>query len=458
MLGSGEYQVAPTLDGIRRDHCARYEWAAKALPPGSRVLDVACGVGYGAFILAEAGHIVQGIDRDEDAVAYGQEHYAHERVTLVASDVSKLTAHSGAPRYDAVTCFETIEHVEDAVPLLKTLAGLAPVLLASVPNEAVFPFKSPLNAHRGYAFHHRHYRRSEFDDLLRQTGWTGKEWLGQIGPTSEVEPEIEGRTLVIRADRAEAGAYAIPAARASTGDGPAAPKHVAILGLGPSMLEFVDNAKRMGGRRAYCDEVWAINALGDVIQCDRVFHMDDVRIQEIRAAALPEGNIAAMLSWLKTHPGPIYTSRTHPNYPGLVAFPLEDVINKLGYIYFNNTAAYALAYALYLGVEEISFFGIDFTYPNMNSAEKGRACVEFWLGVGAARGIRFNFANRTTLFDAIEGDEAKLYGYDTVDVKVSQIASGEARVDFSPKEKLPTAAEIEARYDHGKHPSALVKS
>jgi hypothetical protein len=49
--------------------------------------------------------------------------------------------------------------------------------------------------------------------------------------------------------------------------------------------------------------------------------------------------------------------------------------------YFNSTAAYAVAYAIHMGVKKISVFGMDFTYPNAHDAEKGRACVEFWLGI-----------------------------------------------------------------------------
>jgi hypothetical protein len=117
-------------------------------------------------------------------------------------------------------------------------------------------------------------------------------------------------------------------------------QHVAILGLGPSLNAYVDLVKRLGARRRFADEVWAINALGDVVQCDRIFHMDDVAVQEARAAAKPESNIAAMVEWMRSHPGPIYTSTVRDGYPGLVAFPLQDVINALGYAYFNNTAAY----------------------------------------------------------------------------------------------------------------------
>jgi hypothetical protein len=163
------------------------------------------------------------------------------------------------------------------------------------------------------------------------------------------------------------------------------PNHVAILGMGPSLAQYMAIVRGLCGRSAYCDEVWAINGLGDVFQCDRIFHMDDVRIQEIRAAAAPESNIANMLRWLKKHPGPVMTSRAHPDYPGLVEFPLEDVINDLGFAYLNNTAAYAVAYAIHLGVKKISLYGCDFTYANAHDAEKGRACVEYWLGFAKAR-------------------------------------------------------------------------
>ena len=170
--------------------------------------------------------------------------------------------------------------------------------------------------------------------------------------------------------------------------------HIAILGLGPSVRQFLELAKRCGGRRAFCDEVWGINAIGDVLRCDRVFHMDDVRVQELRAAANPDGNIAAMLKWLKTHPGPVYTSVVREGYPGLVAFPLEDVLNELPpFGYFNSTAAYAVAFAIFLGVKKISLFGFDFTYANAHQAEKGRACVEFWLGVAVTKGITVSMGN-----------------------------------------------------------------
>jgi hypothetical protein len=211
----------------------------------------------------------------------------------------------------------------------------------------------------------------------------------------------------------------------------------------------------MGGRHKFCDETWVINAFGDVFACDRIFHMDDVRVQEIRAAAAPESNIAAMLQWLREHPGPVVTSRTHPDYPGLQAFPLQEVLGEFPFGYFNSTAAYAIAYAIWIGVAKITIFGFDFTYPNAHDAEKGRACVEFWLGIASARGIQLAMPKTTTLMDALHPQGERFYGYDCVDLSFTR-KDGQLQVEFTEKATLPTAEEIEASYDHSRHPNALV--
>lgn len=233
------------------------------------------------------------------------------------------------------------------------------------------------------------------------------------------------------------------------------PDHVAILGLGPSLASFVDLTKRLGGRSAWCDEVWGINAVADVIACHRVFHMDDLSVQEARAEAKPEGNIASMVRWLRKHPGPIYTSRLRPGYPGLVEFPLQEVLRDGGLPYFNNTAAYAIAYAVLIGVKKISLFGIDFTLPNIHAGEKGRACCEFWLGIAAARGIVIVGPEQTTLMDYCAPDSERFYGYDCADVSVEDNEDGQAVVRFTDK-PAPTAEEIERRYDHSRHPNRLI--
>jgi hypothetical protein len=201
--------------------------------------------------------------------------------------------------------------------------------------------------------------------------------------------------------------------------------------------------------------VWGINALGDVFACDRTFHMDDVRVQEIRAAAKPESNIARMLDWLKVNPGPIVTSRTHPDYPGLVEFPLADVLTAHPMGYFNSTAAYAVAYAMHVGATKISCFGMDFTYQDVHDAEKGRACVEFWLGIAASRGIEIAMPKTTSWMDACNSQAERFYGYDCVELGFAREGERVA-VTFSEREVLPTAEAIERFYDHSAHPNPLM--
>lgn len=461
-LNNGERQVAPTLEGIRRDHVARYEWAARQLRDCLTVFDVACGVGYGAHVLGEAGLWVCALDKDPDALQYARDHYGHSKVLFQRADASDPTL-SLSPR-DAAVCFETIEHIEDPLPLLKALCRAAPVLVASVPNEAVFP-------HGGRVLHHhRHYTKGQFLELLQQSGYVVVGWYGQRGPTSEVEADIEGRTLIAFALRAEARPAEVPP-KIAQGVVPAAslkvapldqvPEHVAIVGLGPTCVDFFELTRRLGGVSAWCDEVWGINAIGDVLRCDRIFHMDDVRIQEARAAAKPEDNIAAMVQWLKTHPGPIYTSVVREGYPGLVAFPLQDVLNggydtNGGAPYFTSTAAYAIAFAVHIGVKKISLFGLDFTLPNSHQAEKGRACCEFWLGIAGARGIEIVLPDRTSLLGACEGDEGRLYGYDCVDVTLHDRKEGGVEVRMKAKDVVPSAEEIEQRYSRKNHPNPMM--
>lgn len=454
MLANGERQVAPDVSGIRRDHVARYEFVASRLPPGSRVLDIACGVGYGARILAAAGHRVTAVDASAEAIAFARQHYAHPHIEFVAATAESFRI---APdeRFDAVVCFETIEHLERPATVMARLSAHAPALFASVPNETVFPHGGRIK------FHFRHYTRAQFAALLTETGWSVDEWHGQAGPTSEVETNIEGRTLIAVARsgadvKTEEATETPPIAT----DTAAVPEHVAIVGLGPSGTQFYELVRGLGGSSAWCDEVWSVNALGDVLRSDRVFHMDDVLVQERRAAARPESNIARMVDWMKRHPGPIYTSVVRPGYPGLVAFPLEDVLNagldNAGAPYFNNTVAYAIAYAIYIGVKTISLFGIDFTRPNAHHAEQGRACCEYWLGVAAARGIRITVPDTTTLLDACAPDAERLYGYDGVDVT---FRNEDGRLKVSMVEKpLPTAEEVEHRYDHSRHPNRLVQA
>ena len=101
---------------VRYQHLERYRWAAKFVA-GKRVLDVACGTGYGTALLANAGAAqVDGFDCSPEAVAFAKQTWALPNISFGAAITDRLPVPDGS--YDCYVSFETIEHVEDDDALL----------------------------------------------------------------------------------------------------------------------------------------------------------------------------------------------------------------------------------------------------------------------------------------------------------------------------------------------------
>ena len=149
-------------------------------------------------------------------------------------------------------------------------------------------------------------------------------------------------------------------------------KTVAIVGMGSSWFDY-NLAKSHG---AHFDEVWAINAVASVIFHDRVFMMDPPsRFLDTDDAG---GQTNSMSKLLTEHEGPVYTCELDDRCPGLVEYPIDEVLGACGCHYLNNTVSYAVAFAVWNKVEKIKLFGVDFSYKsNLHFAESGRASVEF---------------------------------------------------------------------------------
>jgi hypothetical protein len=238
------------------------------------------------------------------------------------------------------------------------------------------------------------------------------------------------------------------------------PESVAIVALGPSKAEYMALTAGMGDPHFLYEEIWGINAAATVLRCDLMFHMDDVRIQERRAAIDPKGTVDNMLRWMKTSDIPIMSSRAHSDYPMIQELPIEKVLTHVGMDYFNSTAAWAVGYALAIGVTKIALFGFDFTYKNHEKAERGRACVEYLIGWGRAKGVNFKLASQTTLMDLMLSKQDRLYGYDTVDLTIRGREDGSAEVLLNelPEDEWPSGEEINHRYDHTRHPNEMVRN
>jgi len=102
------------------------------LRPGSRILDVCCGTGYLAALLAEKGYRVAGIDASREMIAF-----ARARVPTAEFQVAAATDFRIAPRCDAaVSTFDSINHILDPDGLRRAFRNIA----ASLKRGAPFVF------------------------------------------------------------------------------------------------------------------------------------------------------------------------------------------------------------------------------------------------------------------------------------------------------------------------------
>lgn len=103
---------------LRRYRFAR-DWLRRHLDGRpARILDIACGSGFGSEILSELGTVL-GVDIDEEAIAYARGRYAQERVSFVVGDANDQAFLASLGTFDAVVTSATMEHVANAENFLR---------------------------------------------------------------------------------------------------------------------------------------------------------------------------------------------------------------------------------------------------------------------------------------------------------------------------------------------------
>ena len=143
-----------------RRHLAVYEWIA-ARVAGKRVVDMACGEGYGSDILAGGAANVVGVDANPEA-------HEHARLRYVRANLryERDLIESFAEPCDAVVFLQTIEHVQDPGAILEHFKSmLAPggVIYVSTPNLLTL---APPGAEKSdNPWHVKEYRAAEFREL-----------------------------------------------------------------------------------------------------------------------------------------------------------------------------------------------------------------------------------------------------------------------------------------------------
>jgi ubiquinone/menaquinone biosynthesis C-methylase UbiE len=135
---TGERLVTTCHRPLVFEHVHRYAVAC-ALAEGKRVLDIACGEGYGANLLARTASKVVGVDVDPTTIEHARRKYRDRNLEFSVGDCLEIPCADQS--IDLVASFETIEHIADHERFLSEIKRvLAPGGLAMIssPDKAAY--------------------------------------------------------------------------------------------------------------------------------------------------------------------------------------------------------------------------------------------------------------------------------------------------------------------------------
>ncbi|MFT9495938.1 class I SAM-dependent methyltransferase [Anaerosolibacter sp.] len=168
MKYTGE-RVIPKLmnpkNGLLLEHIFRYKFARKFCK--GRVLDIACGVGYGSEILINRNPSITeyvGIDNCQESIDYAIEHYSYLETSYFTDDALNENLHKIYGKFDTIVSFETIEHFHGDIKFIQNLYNLLKpngTLIVSTPfgRGKDHPCSNP--------YHVYQYTEEEFMDVLK---------------------------------------------------------------------------------------------------------------------------------------------------------------------------------------------------------------------------------------------------------------------------------------------------
>ena len=162
---TGERLVTTCHRPLVYEHLHRYALAL-GLAKGKRVLDIACGEGYGANLLADVGSKVTGVDLDAATIAHAKAKYQRDNLHFVRGSCTEIPCEDGS--IDLVASFETIEHISEHDAFLSEIKRvLAPggILVISSPHKAEYQKVSEA----ANPFHEAELDHAEFVQLITRT-------------------------------------------------------------------------------------------------------------------------------------------------------------------------------------------------------------------------------------------------------------------------------------------------
>lgn len=163
---NGERFIPDECNGeMRAEHYQRY-YLVKQLSRGKKILDAACGEGYGSSLLSAVAEEVVGLDIDKDAICCAKKKYEKNNLSFRVGSIENLPFENKC--FDIVVSFETIEHVGEKIQkkfldeILRVLKDDG-VLIMSTPNKRIYTDL----VHAENKYHIKEFYSDEYITFLR---------------------------------------------------------------------------------------------------------------------------------------------------------------------------------------------------------------------------------------------------------------------------------------------------
>jgi len=160
--------------GTYVEHLTRYVFCL-GFCINKKVMDVACGTGYGLEMISSVAQCGLGVDIDQKSLDFAQKNYKFygKNFGLIKRDLEKDPLNSGffAKTIDTVTSFETIEHLENPDFFIQNVKEI-------LKDDGTFIFSIPINNPSKY--HKIAYTKQEAKALMEKY-FTKIQWFSQVG-------------------------------------------------------------------------------------------------------------------------------------------------------------------------------------------------------------------------------------------------------------------------------------
>ena len=122
------------------------------------------------------------------------------------------------------------------------------------------------------------------------------------------------------------------------------------------------------------------------------------------------GDVIAKINSMRV---PLIAPFQYEEIPLSMPFPLEKCAKEfgMGAMYFSNTIAYMIAFALLNGAKDIALYGVNQAGAHEYAEERG--AVEFWIGIAVGRGVNVTINGKNSQLLMYKGRYGRglLYGY-----------------------------------------------